>query len=52
MLAAVAPDTPAFGRAMIMPNLVPPVIDVVAASAYRDRIMALLRADFTLPAFI
>lgn len=49
MLAAVAPDTARhFGRAMIMPNLVPPVIDVVAASAYRDRIMAATAGfDFT-----
>ena len=28
------------GRAIIMPNLVPPVIDTTAALAYRDRIMA------------
>ena len=49
MLAAVAPDTARhFGRAMIMPNLVPPVIDVAAASAYRARIMAATAGfDFT-----
>ena len=41
MLAAVAPDTARhFGRAMIMPNLVPPVTDSAAAAAYRQRILA------------
>lgn len=29
-----------FGRAIIMPNLTPPVTTVAAASAYRDRILA------------
>jgi dihydroorotase len=29
-----------FGRALVMPNLVPPVTDVAAARAYRDRILA------------
>ena len=39
MLRAVAPFTARqFGRAIIMPNLVPPVTSVQAASAYRDRI--------------
>ena len=41
MLAKVAPYTARqFGRAIIMPNLVPPVTSVEAASAYRDRIRA------------
>jgi dihydroorotase len=41
MLDAVTPDTAMhFGRALIMPNLVPPVVSGSDASAYRDRIMA------------
>lgn len=41
MLKAVAPHTAhQFGRAIVMPNLVPPVTTVKAASDYRDRIMA------------
>jgi dihydroorotase len=41
MLAAVTPDTAThFGRALIMPNLVPPVVTGSDAAAYRDRIMA------------
>ncbi|MEK9558856.1 MAG: dihydroorotase, partial [Alphaproteobacteria bacterium] len=41
MLDAVTPDTAMhFGRAMIMPNLVPPVVTGSDASAYRDRILA------------
>ena len=41
MLDAVTPDTAMhFGRALIMPNLVPPVVTGSDASAYRDRIMA------------
>ncbi|WP_371171461.1 dihydroorotase [Aliiroseovarius sp. 2305UL8-7] len=40
MLNAVLPETARhFGRAIIMPNLVPPVVTSAAASAYRDRIM-------------
>ncbi|MEL6958222.1 MAG: dihydroorotase [Pseudomonadota bacterium] len=43
MLQAVAPYTAAhFGRAIIMPNLVPPVVTGAQAAAYRDRIMAAL----------
>ena len=39
MLRLVAPYTARqFGRAIVMPNLVPPVTSVAAASAYRDRI--------------
>ena len=33
-----------FGRAIVMPNLKPPVTTVVAARAYRDRILAALPA--------
>ena len=33
-----------FGRAIIMPNLVPPVTTAAAAAAYRDRILAALPA--------
>ena len=50
MLAAVAPYTARqFARAIVMPNLAPPVTTVAAASAYRDRIQAALPgdADFT-----
>ena len=40
-LAAVLPHTAArFGRAIVMPNLKPPVTTVAAAAAYRDRILA------------
>ncbi|MBP0480938.1 dihydroorotase [Sagittula salina] len=43
MLRAVAPETARhFGRAIIMPNLVPPVTTGAEASAYRDRILAAL----------
>ncbi len=41
MLEAVTPESARhFGRAIIMPNLVPPVVTGAQASAYRDRIMA------------
>ena len=43
MLAAVAPETARhFGRALVMPNLVPPVVTGAQARAYRERIMAAL----------
>ncbi|QBX35212.1 dihydroorotase [Paracoccus liaowanqingii] len=42
MLAAVAPQSAGFGRAIIMPNLVPPVTTGAQAAAYRDRIRAAL----------
>ena len=43
MLQAVAPATAAqFARAIVMPNLRPPVTTVAAASAYRQRILAAL----------
>jgi len=42
-LAAVAGHTArVFGRAIVMPNLQPPVTTVAAAAAYRDRILAAL----------
>ncbi len=45
MLRAVLPETTRhFARAIIMPNLVPPVVTAAQASAYRDRIMAALPA--------
>jgi len=49
MLKAVAPLTARqFGRAIIMPNLVPPVTTVEEAIAYRDRILAATAGmDFT-----
>ncbi|WP_308381277.1 dihydroorotase [Serratia marcescens] len=41
MLKTVVPYTSqVFGRAIVMPNLVPPVTTVDAARAYRDRILA------------
>ena len=44
-LAAVAAHTArVFGRAIVMPNLKPPVTTVAAARAYRDRILAALPA--------
>ncbi len=43
MLRAVLPETARhFARAIIMPNLVPPVVTGADAAAYRDRIMAAL----------
>ncbi|MGQ0566087.1 MAG: dihydroorotase [Gemmobacter sp.] len=43
MLAAVLPETARhFARALVMPNLVPPVVTADQARAYRDRILALL----------
>ncbi|TKW70900.1 MAG: dihydroorotase, partial [Staphylococcus hominis] len=43
MMAAVAPLTARqFARAIIMPNLVPPVTDTAAARAYRERILETL----------
>jgi dihydroorotase len=50
MMQAVLPETARdFGRALIMPNLVPPVVTSQEASAYRDRILAALPegVDFT-----
>ncbi len=50
MLRAVLPLTAAhFARAIIMPNLVPPVVRGADAAAYRDRILAALPegAEFT-----
>ena len=49
MLQAVIADTTRhFGRAIIMPNLEPPVVTAKDAAAYRERIMAAcpLNADF------
>ena len=49
MLRAVLPASAAhFARAIIMPNLVPPVVTAAQAAAYRDRILAALPegADF------
>jgi dihydroorotase len=49
MLAAVAPYTARqFARAVVMPNLDPPVTSIAAAQAYRGRIVAAAEgADFT-----
>ncbi|WP_299837861.1 dihydroorotase [uncultured Jannaschia sp.] len=40
MLRLVAPESRDFGRAVIMPNLVPPVVTGGDARAYRDRVIA------------
>jgi len=48
MLKTVAPHTARqFARAIVMPNLVPPVTTVEAASSYRDRIVAAAGPSFT-----
>jgi dihydroorotase len=50
MMATVLPLTARqFARAIVMPNLAPPVTDIAAALAYRKRIVAALPAgsDFT-----
>ena len=50
MLQGVLPESARhFARAIIMPNLVPPVVTAADAAAYRDRILAALPegADFT-----
>jgi dihydroorotase len=45
MLAAVVPFTARqFARAIVMPNLLPPITDVAATRAYRERILAALPA--------
>jgi len=45
MLVAVLPFTAqSFARAIVMPNLVPPVSTIAAAEAYRARIMKALPA--------
>jgi dihydroorotase len=45
-MAAVLPHTAArFARAIVMPNLKPPVTSTEAAGAYRDRILAALPPD-------
>ena len=45
MLEAVLPETARhFARAIIMPNLVPPVVTARDAAAYRDRVLAALPA--------
>ena len=48
MLRLVAPYTARqFGRAIVMPNLAPPVTSVEQAAAYRDRILAAAGPGFT-----
>lgn len=45
LMAAVLPDTARrFARAIVMPNLKPPVTTVALANAYRERILAALPA--------
>ncbi len=49
MLAGVLPASRHFARAIVMPNLVPPVVTAADARAYRDRILEARPAgqDFT-----
>ena len=48
MLKLVAPHTARqFARAIVMPNLAPPITSIDAATAYRDRIVAAAGTDFT-----
>ena len=48
MLDGIAPESARhFARAIIMPNLVPPVVTGAQAAAYRDRIRAVAGPDFT-----
>ena len=48
MLRAVAPHTARqFARAIVMPNLTPPITTIAAAVAYRERITAAAGPDFT-----
>ncbi len=48
MLRAVLPETARhFGRAIIMPNLLPPVLSGADAAAYRERILAALPDGMT-----
>jgi dihydroorotase len=44
MRSVVGATARQFGRAIVMPNLKPPVVTVAQASAYRDRIVAALPA--------
>ena len=49
MLAAVIDDSSRhFGRAIIMPNLIPPVVTGADAAAYRDRILSCLTPNIIL----
>src|SRR5678815_4476807 len=48
MMRLVAPFTARqFARAIVMPNLVPPVTSAVAAEAYRERIVEATGPEFT-----
>lgn len=48
MLEAVCGYSSHFGRAIIMPNLVPPIVTGAEALAYKNRILAALPAEVTL----
>jgi len=46
MLTGILPETARhFGRAIVMPNLLPPVVTFAQAMAYRDRILTALPKD-------
>jgi dihydroorotase len=53
MLAAVVPFTARqFARAIVMPNLLPPITNVAAARAYRERILTALPAGASFTALM
>jgi dihydroorotase len=45
MMRGVLPSSRHFARAIVMPNLVPPVVRAADAAAYRDRILGALPGD-------
>lgn len=48
ILQAVVPYTASqFGRAIVMPNLMPPITSISAANSYRDRILAAVPEDIS-----
>src|SRR5207237_3038466 len=47
MRSVIGATARTFARAVVMPNLTPPVTTVAAAAAYRDRILAALPAGST-----
>ena len=47
LAAVISATANVFARAIVMPNLKPPVTTVAAAAAYRDRIIAACRASVT-----
>ncbi|MEM8740790.1 MAG: dihydroorotase [Pseudomonadota bacterium] len=50
VMRGVLPSSAGFGRVLVMPNLVPPVVTGADAAAYRDRIQAAMPPGQTGPA--